>query len=308
MKWLVYGSKGWIGSALVKILESLHIPDNHVYHGESRVNDLNSVEEEIKKIAPDRVLSLIGRTSGPGYNTIDYLEQKGKLVENINDNLFSPVLLALVCKKYDIHFTYMGTGCIFKYDNDKFALNNGNGFKESDLPNFFGSSYSTVKGFTDRLFHVMEECGYNNLLNIRIRMPITADMHPKNFITKICNYEKVVNIPNSMTVLPELLPIMIDMSLKKVTGTVNLTNPGTISHNEILDMYREIVDNTKTYTNFTEEEQDKILLSERSNNLLDTTCLSTLYPHVKDIKTSVRDILNEIKKNNTEIFLLGLKV
>jgi len=73
-------------------------------------------------------------------------------------------------------------------------------------------------------------------------------------------------------------------------------------------MYREIVDSTKTYINFTEAEQDKILLSERSNNLLDTTRLSTLYPHVKDIKTSVRDILYEIKKNNTEIFLLGLKV
>jgi len=308
MKWLVYGSRGWIGSAIVKILESLDIPDNHIYHGESRVNDLNGIEDEIKRFKPDRVLSLIGRTSGPGYNTIDYLEQKGKLVENINDNLFSPVLLALVCKKYDIHFTYIGTGCIFKYDNDKFALNNGNGFKESDLPNFFGSGYSTVKGFTDRLFHVMEECGYNNLLNIRIRMPITADMHPKNFITKICNYEKVVDIPNSMTVLPELLPIMVDMSLKKMTGTVNLTNPGTISHNEILDMYREIVDNTKTYINFTEAEQDKILLSERSNNLLDTTRLSTLYPQVKDIKTSVRDILYEIKNNNIELFLLGLKV
>ena len=33
-----------------------------------------------------------------------------------------------------------------------------------------------------------------------------------------------------------------------------------------------------------------------SNNLLDTTRLSTLYPQVKDIKTSVRDILYKIKK------------
>ena len=33
----------------------------------------------------------------------------------------------------------------------------------------------------------------------------------------------------------------IDMSCKKVTGTVNLTNPGLVSHNEILEMYKEIV-------------------------------------------------------------------
>ena len=45
-----------------------------------------------------------------------------------------------------------------------------------------------------------------------------------------------------MTVLPELLPIALDMMLKLETGTINLTNPGLISHNEILEMYKEIVD------------------------------------------------------------------
>ena len=43
-----------------------------------------------------------------------------------------------------------------------------------------------------------------------------------------------------MTVLNELLPIMIDLSLHNKTGTINLTNPGLISHNEILNMYKEI--------------------------------------------------------------------
>ena len=35
----------------------------------------------------------------------------------------------------------------------------------------FGSSYSTVKGYTDRLIHLVNE----NSLNLRIRMPITAE-------------------------------------------------------------------------------------------------------------------------------------
>ena len=37
-----------------------------------------------------------------------------------------------------------------------------------------------------------------------------------------------------MSVLPELLPIMLDMVEKKVTGTYNFVNPGLISHNQIL--------------------------------------------------------------------------
>ena len=55
---------------------------------------------------------------------------------------------------------------------------------------------------------------------------------------------------NSMTVLEDMLPILIDLSKNKYTGTLNLTNPGTISHNEILSMYKDYVDNSFTWENF----------------------------------------------------------
>lgn len=57
-------------------------------------------------------------------------------------------------------------------------------------------------------------------------------------------------MPNSMTVLDELLPIMCQMCIKGEVGTVNLTNPGVIEHKDILDMYKEIVDPSFTYTLF----------------------------------------------------------
>jgi hypothetical protein len=98
-----------------------------------------------------------------------------------------------------------------------------------------------------------------------------------------------------MTVLPDLLPIMIDMCDKKVTGTVNMTNPGLIGHNEILEMYKEIVDKDFKWDNFSIEEQRQILASERSNNFLDTSRLESLYK-VKNIKDSVRDILYKMKE------------
>lgn len=52
--------------------------------------------------------------------------------------------LADVCLSKDIHMTYYGTGCIFHYD-DKFPMNSGKGFKESDEANFTGSYYSYSK-------------------------------------------------------------------------------------------------------------------------------------------------------------------
>lgn len=291
LRFLVFGHKGWIGSALIEIITGL---GHEAIGASTRADDEKTVEQEIAAVKPDRVISLIGRTRGGDFLTIDYLEQKGKLAENMRDNLYGPLALAYLCRKHNVHFTYMGTGCVFHYDDDQFQLGNGHGFKESDDPNFFGSSYSTCKGFTDRLMRLMFD---DSALNVRIRMPITPDDSPYNFITKIVNYERVINIPNSMTVLPALLPLMVDMSVKKTAGTINLTHPGAISHNEVLELYKKHVDPEFTYKNFTAAEQDKILLSGRSNNLLDTERLKSLYPAVDDIHTAVEKVCIALKKN-----------
>ena len=292
MKLLIYGSNGWIGKQFLELLHSQSIP----YHvGLVRVDHTDKLREELQHIMPTHVISFIGRThgeiGGKKYSTIDYLEQPGKLQENLRDNLFSPLSLAILCNNLNIHYTYLGTGCIFSYDENHPFGKEEAGFLERSLPNFFGSGYSTAKGFTDRLMTLIG----GTTLNLRIRMPITNNDHPRNFITKITTYKKICSIPNSMSVLPELLPLVVKMMQGSVTGTINLTNPGLISHNEILEMYRDYVDPHFTWENFSPEEQSKILASERSNNFLDTTRLETLFPQVKPIKESVREMLENYK-------------
>jgi 3,5-epimerase/4-reductase len=301
-KVLIFGGNGWIGSKVVRLLEEMGI---FVHKSVSRADNREMVEKEIKEHGITHVMSFIGRThgvyEGENIGTIDYLEKPGKLVENVRDNLFAPVILAEVCKNNNCHFTYLGTGCIFDYDETHFVGHEMTGFFEEDLPNFFGSSYSIVKGYTDRLMHELYD---NDVLNVRIRMPITDEFNARNFITKITNYKKVCSIPNSMTVLNELLPIMIEFAMKNTKGTVNLTNPGVISHNEILQMYKEIVDPSFVWENFTIEEQNQILASKRSNNCLDTNKLQELTGrNVKPIRNAVRDILLKMKENRTQSHL-----
>ena len=274
MKLLIFGSKGWIGRQFCEYLDE----NNILYiESDSRADNEKDVEKEILEHLPSNIISLIGRTYGENFNTIDYLEQPGKLVENIRDNLYAPIILSILCERYNIHYTYMGTGYIFEY-NDEGKKNN-----EDDLPNFFGSSYSIVKGYTDRLQHMYSK----NTLNLRIRMPIINYDHDRNFITKITNYDYVCSVPNSMTVLHDMYPIMLDMIKKNITGTFNMCNKGAITHNEILELYKTHVDNDFTWKNFTIEEQNKILLSKRSNIELSTEKLYELYPNIPDIKTSI---------------------
>jgi 3,5-epimerase/4-reductase len=289
MKYLIYGN-GWIGSMGISLLEAQNI-DYSI--GQIRVdNDL--VEAEIESVKPSHIMCFIGRThgeyEGSKIGTIDYLEKPGKLVDNIRDNLFSPLVLALICQRKNIHLTYLGTGCIFSQESAE--IQSSDGYNENDNPDFFGSSYSVVKGFTDRLMHQFKD----SVLNLRIRMPIVNYDNPRNFITKITKYDKICSIQNSMSYLPDLLPIALDMSINGRVGTINLTNPGTISHNEILDLYKQYVEPNFTWNNFNIEEQNQILLSKRSNNKLNTTKLESMYPNISNIQNALDKCLKNYNK------------
>ena len=287
MKILFFGCNGWIGKQFTKYLNDVD-PEIEIIVPDIRADDEKEVEEAIMKNSPTHLISFIGRTHGAEFNTIDYLEQPGKLYDNVRDNLYAPMVLASLAIKYNVHLTYLGTGCIFsRADPNEYE------YLESDKPDFFGSSYSIVKGFTDRLMHLYE----NNVLNLRIRMPIVNYDHHRSFISKIVNYEKICSFPNSMTVLDDFFPIILDMMKNKTSGTFNMVNPDIISHNEILEMYKEIIDPDFKWVNFSIEEQNSILKAQRSNNHLSGTKLLSLYPSIPSIKDSVRNCLIKMKEN-----------
>ena len=106
---LIFGANGWIGTKVYNLLVDMN---KTVYKASSRADDYSAVEQDLLEIGNvTHVLSFIGRThgvyEGVAIGTIDYLEKPGKLVENIKDNLFSPLILAEICKKHKIHFTYL---------------------------------------------------------------------------------------------------------------------------------------------------------------------------------------------------------
>ncbi|HEY5234920.1 MAG TPA: sugar nucleotide-binding protein, partial [Rhabdochlamydiaceae bacterium] len=204
-KILVFGGKtGWIGQMFVKYLQEHNYL---VFAAESRMENRSEVEQEIQSIVPDFIINCAGVTGRPN---VDWCEDHK--LETIRTNIIGTLNLVDLAALHQIHLTNVSTGCIFEYDADH-PMGSGIGFTEEDKPNFDGSFYSKTKGILEELL-----ISYPNLLNLRVRMPISDDLHPRNFITKISRYQKVVNVPNSMTILDDLIPIAVDMTLKKVTG------------------------------------------------------------------------------------------
>ncbi len=248
-----------------------------------------SVAKELDEYKPTHVLNAAGITGRPN---IDWCETNKP--ETIRTNVIGTLNLADLCLERNIHCTVYATGCIFVYD-EAHPLGSGIGFTEEDTPNFDGSFYSETKGYMEPMLKQ-----YPNCLILRVRMPISDDLIHRSFVTKIVKYERVVNIPNSMTILTEMLPASLAMAKKGLTGVYNFTNPGVISHNEVLDLYTKYIDPTYTYTNFTEEEQAKVIKAPRSNNELDTTKLLAEMPDgivINDIKTAYELCFQRMKVN-----------
>lgn len=282
-KYLVFGANGWIGGKLMTLLrEQGHQPIAAL----SRLQNRQDVEQEITSVNPDFVINAAGVTGRPN---IDWCEDHKQ--ETIRSNIIGALTLADVCFCHHKHMTNFGTGCIYEYDAQH-PVGSGKGFTEEDIPNFAGSFYSKTKINLDTLLRA-----YPNVLNLRLRMPISDDLHERSFITKISHYQKVINVPNSMTILTDLLPVSIQMAERRLTGTYNFVNPGTISHNEILDLYKKYINPSFTYQNFTEEEQNKILKARRSNNELDTRKLLAQFPQVPHIKDSIIHVFERMAHN-----------
>jgi dTDP-4-dehydrorhamnose reductase len=261
-----------------------------LFLADSRLENRESVAAELDNVKPTHVLNAAGVTGRPN---VDWCESNKEAT--VRANVIGTLNLSDLCAARDVHCTVFATGCIFEYDADH-PLGSGKGFSEEDTANFFDSWYSKTKGMVEQMLQV-----YPTTCILRVRMPISDDLSPRNFITKIMKYDRVVNIPNSMTVLYELLPASLVMAQKKLTGVYNFCNPGVISHNEMLDLYIKYIDPTYTYTNFSLEEQAKILAAGRSNNELNCTKLVEAVPEceINEIHAACEKVFQRMKENLT---------
>ena len=299
---VIFGSSGWIGSKITVLLSKHSVFSKYtIVNATSRLENSQDIQQEIMKYhnppssIVERVFNCAGKTGRPN---VDWCENHKE--ETFQTNFIGTLNLASICHHQNIHLTYFGTGCVYSYNNEflqplesNCPFPNVRSVNENDPMNFTGSFYSKTKA--DAEFYLKSL--YPNCLILRLRMPVSDDLHHRSLITKLIHYEKVVNIPNSLSVLHDLLPIAVDLSFKGKIGVYNFTNPGCLSHNQILQKYKDIVDSNFTWKNFTLEEQSKILQAPRSNIFLDSTKLQNEYPNLPNIDEALNSLFKRMKED-----------
>lgn len=270
MKYLIFGN-GYLGCKFQRAIKGSEIAGVDIA-------DSNAVQNVLKEKMPDVIINCAGKTGRPN---IDWCEDHK--LETVYSNITGPLVLMNAAIRNNIYMVHIGSGCIFQGDNNK------NGFLDDDLPPLDDapSFYSFTKMVAERVLSNFP------VLQLRIRMPLDSEKNPRNFITKITNYKEVINEPNSITVIDDLLFAAKELIKKRKVGIYNIVNPGVITHKEILDMYKEIVDPSFTYKIIETEKLNT--KAKRSNCILNTDKLKKEGIHLKDIKERVREILLNYK-------------
>ena len=270
MKYLIIGN-GFIGNKFLNFLEDSEMSSKRINSQEGAIN-------EIKEKNPEFVINCAGKTGRPN---VDWCEDNKE--ETFNGNVMLPIYLAKACKENNSKLIHIGTGCVYTGNND------GKGFSETDAPNFGGSFYSQTKMLSESLLKDYD------VLQLRIRMPIDSAPGPRNFITKITKYEKVIDIKNSMTVIDDLLEAGKILMDKNAIGIYNVVNPGAMSHKEILDMYKEVVDPNFEYHIISLEELQPLIKAGRSNCELNSEKLENEFK-IPKLKERLKEIMIKYKE------------
>tara|TARA_B100001059_G_scaffold109603_1_gene109665 strand:+ start:2825 stop:3682 length:858 start_codon:yes stop_codon:yes gene_type:complete len=263
---LIYGINGYIGQNIKKYL-CKHNEINILYSNFDKIINKEQIVNDIETLKPDRIISCIGLVKNNTTFSTLFLNDNKYLKDNIQNNLFIHILISNICLEKNIHFTYIGTGCIFSCDKSYI-------FDENDEPNFFKSSYTLIKSFTDKLLSLNEK----KILIIRLRQCLNDDISKQNFINKFLSYDTICDIQNSFTVIPSIFPIISLLILEKKCGKFNCVNKGSISVKEIVEIFNNdkkinIMDKNYVYENY-------------ANNILSTKNLEEFH-YVEDIKEAI---------------------
>ncbi|MCM8783439.1 MAG: sugar nucleotide-binding protein [Candidatus Omnitrophica bacterium] len=218
-KILVFG-RGFIGS---RIQEELGCPFT-----ERKIKSFKDAEEEVKRSNPCVIINCIGHIG----RNVDECEKD--LDKTLSANTLVPLILAEISLRKKIKFIHISSGCIYHFDYKKQKP-----IMEIQPPDFFELFYSRTKIYAEEALKALAR--KNPLLILRPRVPLDDRPHPRNLLTKLLNYKRVIDIPTSITYLPDFLKALKHLIKIDARGVYNVFNKGVLKYPELLEVYKKYV-------------------------------------------------------------------
>jgi dTDP-4-dehydrorhamnose reductase len=278
------GGSGYVGAAYQAMLARKGVPFRNLRRAEFDYTDRQKLADLLRSEKPTFLINAAGYTGKPNVDACELHKS-----ECLFGNAVLPGTVAQACADAGVPWGHVSSGCIFTG-----ARPDGSGFTEEDTPNFTFrtnncSFYSGTKALGEEAL-----AGVPNVYVWRLRIPFNEVDNPRNYLTKLMRYERLLEATNSISQLDEFVAATFACWEKRVPfGLYNVTNPGAITTHEVVDLIRKTDVSQKKFVFFKDEADFMATAAKtpRSNCVMDSSKLAATGIRMTEVHEAVeRDL------------------
>jgi dTDP-4-dehydrorhamnose reductase len=262
----ILGASGYVGGAYQHLLDKQGVAYRALPRRDLDYYSLPTLTAALREARPSFLINCAGYTGKPNVDACELHK-----TECLNGNAILPGILRQACEATGTPWGHVSSGCIFTGRRD-----DGGGFRETDPANFSFrtdncSFYSGTKALGEEIL-----VGANDCYIWRLRIPFNEVDSPRNYLTKVMRYDRLLEAENSLSQLDEFVRASWACWEKRVPfGIYNVTNPGTVTTHEVVDLIKASGVSNKDFQFFASEDDfmQKAAKTPRSNCVLDSSKL-----------------------------------
>lgn len=227
---IILGSSGYVGSKYLEFLSSKGVKFLGFSRRQVDYTTKEGLASLIRSTGASFLINAAGYTGKPNVDACE-LDKRGTLL----GNAVFPSLVAEVCGDIGIPWGHVSSGCIYSGRRP-----DGGGWREDDPPNFCFRSgrcsfYSGTKALGEEMIADAPSCYV-----WRLRIPFNHEAGPRNYLTKIMTYERLLEAENSVSHLDEFVRATWECWERRVPyGVYNVTNPGSVMTSDVVRWIKE---------------------------------------------------------------------
>jgi len=207
-------------------------------------------------------------------------------------NAVLPHRIAEACAQHHIPWGHVSSGCIYTGNGPT-----AQGFSEEDAPNFsFAQGNCSYYSGTKALGEAKLK-GQPQTYIWRLRIPFDGAMNPRNYLSKVLTYERLLDARNSVSHLDDFVASCLACFEKNVPyGTYNLTNPGSVTTREVVAALQQGGVTDKAFSFFASEAEFMRVAAQtpRSNCVLDTRKSEAAGIALRPVKAALEDAISQL--------------
>jgi len=285
--YIILGKNGYIAQAIIKELKSRDLPNlalsrTDVDYTNIQIFDRWLSNNAYQKTVKHNNISIINCAGYIGKPNVDACELNK--ADTVEGNVIFPAMLSQLCANKGYLYTHISSGCIYGgYEKD---------FTEEDTPNFDfqnGSFYSGTKALAEK---IVKQNAPNSYI-FRLRIPFDEFKSPRNYLTKLLTYDKLLDARNSLSHRADFAKYTIDLIEQNVPfGIYNITNKGSVTTKEVVELMQEHLKPNKEFKFFSKlDDFMQGVTTPRSNCVLDTQKLEQ-YVQIRTAQEALKDAIS----------------